>query len=57
MLSRADEPGCLSAGFVQGFFILVCGSRVFISVVLMGVWRCPVIPLGCVGTAGHTLLQ
>lgn len=31
---------------MQGFFILVCGSTVFIGVVLMGVWRCPTIPLG-----------
>lgn len=32
MLSRVDEPGCLSAGFMQGVFILLCGGSVFLGV-------------------------
>lgn len=31
---------------MQGFFTLARGSGVFIGVVLMGVWRCPTVPLG-----------
>lgn len=46
MLSRVDESGCLSAGFMQGFFTLARGSGVFIGVVLMGAWRCPMVLLG-----------
>lgn len=55
MLSRADEPGCLSTGFVQGFFHSGMWELGVHWCCADGVWRCAMIPLGYpdLGGWGH----